>query len=197
MIFHTISGVHEFVVTHDMQVYIFLYNTPHVELEIRIRCIQPGTHADIHVIHLQKNNDILKLTTLQQHDAPHTSSSIVVKGALYDQANFNYSGKIYVSPESRHTRAEQKSHTLLLSEKAHAQAMPALEVLTNDVQCKHGSAVAGINANLIEYLASRGITQDDSQEILVKSFFLSALEDKAAQEFFLLNISDILIKSLF
>ncbi len=184
MIFHNISGVHEFVVKQDMQVYIFLYNTPRVELEINIRCIQPDAHADIHIIHLQKNNDILKLNTLQQHDAPHTSSSVVVKGVLYDHANFNYSGKIYVSPESRHIRAEQKSHTLLLSATAQAQAVPALEVLTNDVQCKHGSAIAGINPNLIEYLASRGISPVQAEDILVESFFLSALEDKAAQDFF-------------
>ncbi len=183
-ILHNISGVHEFVITHDMQIYIFLHDTDSAELEVRVIVTQPGVHADIRIIHKQKNHDTLKLTTLQHHDAPHTSSSVMVKGVLFDQSNFNYSGKIYVGPQARHTRAEQKSHTLLLSHTAQAQAVPALEVLTNDVQCKHGSAIAGINPNLIEYLASRGIAPADSQDILVKSFLLSELNQKDAQDFF-------------
>jgi Fe-S cluster assembly protein SufD len=168
-----------------MQIYIFLHDMPSAELEVRIILTQPGVHADIRIIHMQKHHDTLALTTLQQHEAPHTSSSVVVKGVLYDHAHLNYSGKIYVAPHARHTRAEQKSHTLLLSATAHAQAVPALEVLTNDVQCKHGSAIAGLNTNLIEYLASRGIAPADAQDILVKSFFLSALEDQNAQDYFL------------
>jgi Fe-S cluster assembly protein SufD len=184
-IFYNISGAHEFVIAQDTQIYIFLHHMPSVELEIRILCTTPGTHADIRVMHMQRDHDTLKLTTLQRHDAPHTSSTVLVKGVLHDTSNFNYSGKIYVGPQANQTRAEQKSHTLLLSATANAQAVPALEVLTNDVQCKHGSAIAGINPTLIEYLASRGIAHANAQDILVKSFFLTALDDKKVRDYFL------------
>ncbi len=167
-----------------MQITIFLNTILATELEIRVICNTPGTHAAIGIIHSQKAHDTLKLTTLQQHQAPHTSSTVTVKGVLYDHATVNYAGKIYVSPDARHTKAEQKSHMLLLSSTAHAQAVPALEVLTNDVQCKHGSAIAGINPNVLEYVASRGISPADAQDILVQSFFLCMLEDKTAEEFF-------------
>ncbi len=170
MIFHNISGIQEFIITHDTQITIFLRDTHSAELDVRIILAQPGVHADIRIIHSQKDYDTLKLTTLQEHDAPHTSSSVIVKGVLYDHANFNYSGKIYVGPQARQTKAEQKSHTLLLSTTAFAQAVPALEVLTNEVQCKHGSAIAGINPKLLEYLTSRGIMAADAQDILVTSF---------------------------
>lgn len=188
MILHNISGVHDLNVIKDSHLYIFLHDMQSLELDVRIRITKPGVHASLTIVHLQKQQETLKLATLQQHDAPHTSSTILVKGVVYDHARFDYAGKIYVGPKAHQTQAEQKSHTLLLSSTAQAQAVPALEVLTNDVQCKHGSAIAGLDTTLIEYLACRGIQQADAQNILVKSFFLSALENPLARDYFLSNV---------
>jgi Fe-S cluster assembly scaffold protein SufB len=183
-IFHNISGVHEFTITGSTTIYIFLHTTQQTELTVITRCTEPGAHVDVRIIHLQKSTEVLKLHTVQHHEKPHTTSIVTVKGVLYDQAQFTYQGKIYVGEQAEHTHAEQKSHTLLLSSTARAQATPSLEVLTKKVQCKHGSAIAACNAKQLEYLASRGIALEDVHKILVESFFLALLDDHDAQEYY-------------
>lgn len=178
--------MHEFIIERDSicTIYIFLTQAGSSELSITTRCLGVGASVDIRIIHIQKHTGTLSLSTLQHHDAPHTKSRVLVKGALYDHAKLHYKGKIYVSEQAEHTHADQKSHTLLLSAAANAQATPSLEVLTKEVQCKHGSAVAALNAMQVEYLACRGITYADAQKILVESFFLSALDDNNARNYF-------------
>ena len=84
------------------------------------------------------------------------------------------------------TQAYQKSHTLLLSDKACAQATPSLEVQTQQVQCKHGSAIAAIDKECIEYLTSRGLASDDAQKIVVESFFKQIFEHDEVKKFYTL-----------
>ncbi len=190
-VFHNISGVHEFIIERESVciIYIFLTQIDTHQLSITTRCLGSGASVDVRIIHIQKHNETLSLSTIQHHDAPHTKSTVLVKGVLYDHAQLKYNGKIYVSEQAEHTHADQKSHTLLLSAMANAQATPSLEVLTKEVQCKHGSAVAALNATQVEYLASRGIAYHCAQKILVESFFLSALDDQNARDYFIKYLS--------
>lgn len=187
-LFHNISGVHEFVITESRIIYIFLTDIT-CELEVRVIVSSSDTYADIRIVHRQKNDERLVLRTLQQHTAPRSSSSVLVKGVLRDHAQLTYAGNIYVDRRACQTQASQKSHTLVVSPTAHAQAVPALEVLTNDVQCKHGSAIAGLSEQALEYLASRGIARNDAHELLVTSFYLAALEDQKARDYFIKTVT--------
>ena len=64
---------------------------------------------------------------------------------------------IKVDPGAQRTDAFQESRNLLLSKKAHADAIPGLEILANDVRCTHAAAIAQIDPEQLFYLRSRGL----------------------------------------
>lgn len=185
-IFYNPAGLLEITVSCEESrvFYIFLHNVLDHELTVSVSCAVPGAYADVRIVHMQKNSATLSLKTVQRHTAAHTGSNVVVKGLLQDNACCLYNGIIYVAPEAHNTHAQQKSHTLVLSKDAHMQATPALEVLTDAVHCKHGSAIATLAERELEYLAARGISGENAQKILIESFFYAILDDVKAREFF-------------
>ena len=59
---------------------------------------------------------------------------------------------------------------MLLSKRAQVHSTPALEILTDDVKCKHGSATGQIDPAQLFYLRSRGIDVQDAARILTRAF---------------------------
>ena len=54
---------------------------------------------------------------------------------------------IKVDPGAQQTDAFQECRNLLLTKRAHADAIPGLEILANDVRCTHAAAIAQLDAS--------------------------------------------------
>lgn len=108
---------------------------------------------------------------VQQHDAPHTTSFSLVHAVVTDQATFKYDGKITIAEHATATDAALYNKNLLLSNTARAVASPSLEVLTNHVQCKHGTATSRCDQEQLLYMQSRGISTQKAQELILQGFF--------------------------
>ena len=114
--------------------------------------------------------------TLQYHDAPHTTSDLLYKGALKERAHSEYSGLIKVSPGAQGTDAYQANRNLVLSEDAIARSIPQLEIQANEVRCTHGATVSPVEEEHLFYLQSRGIDRVTAQKLVVFGFFRDALD---------------------
>ena len=77
---------------------------------------------------------------------------------------------IKVDPGAQRTDAFQESRNLLLSDGAHADAIPGLEIEANDVRCTHAATVASIDEDQLFYLQSRGLTRAEAERLLVGGF---------------------------
>ena len=100
--------------------------------------------------------------SLIHHHAPHTSGHQVFKGLIDDQAHGVFTGKILIGRKAKGANSGQLNKNLLLSNKAHVNTQPQLEVYTNDVQCTHGATSGQISEEEIFYLQSRGIPRSQS-----------------------------------
>jgi Fe-S cluster assembly protein SufD len=112
----------------------------------------------------------LDYDTTQEHAAPDTTSDLAFRGILRDQATAVWSGMIRVDPGAQHTDAFQESRNLILSDGAHADAIPGLEIEANDVRCTHAATVGRVDAEQVFYLMSRGLTRDEAERLLVGGF---------------------------
>ena len=101
----------------------------------------------------------LDYDTFQEHIAPHTTSDFAFKGALRDQATTVWRGMIRVEQEAQKTNAYQENRNLLLSKEAHADSIPGLEILANDVRCTHGATLGQVDREQLFYLMSRGLSR--------------------------------------
>ena len=118
----------------------------------------------------------LDVSTAQEHTAPHTSSDLLYRAVLKDRSQTAWGGNIYVYPSANHTDAYQKNDNLLLSERAHADTLPGLEIQAHEVRCTHGATAGKIDAEQVFYLTSRGIPYAQAEKLIVDGFFAPVME---------------------
>ena len=117
----------------------------------------------------------LDYDTFQEHIAPNTTSDFAFKGALRDEASVVWRGMIKVEKDAQRTNAYQENRNLLLSEKAHADSIPGLEIEANDVRCTHGATVGQVDRDQLFYLMARGLSRGEAERLIVRGFFTDLL----------------------
>jgi Fe-S cluster assembly protein SufD len=75
-----------------------------------------------------------------------------------------------VRPGAQKTDAWQMNRNLLLSREALVHSTPQLEILANDVKCKHGSTTGQLDPAALFYLRSRGIGEAAARALLTWAF---------------------------
>ncbi len=118
----------------------------------------------------------LDVSTAQEHVSPHTSSDLLYRTVLKDRSQTAWGGNIYVYPAANYTDAYQKNDNLLLSERAHADTLPGLEIEAHEVRCTHGATAGPIDADQVFYLMSRGISYAQAEKLIVDGFFEPVME---------------------
>ena len=100
----------------------------------------------------------------------NTTSDLAFRGILADRATSVWRGMIKVDPGAQKTDAFQECRNLLLSKRAHADAIPGLEILADDVRCTHAAAIAQIDREQLFYLRSRGLSEAVSTRLVIEGF---------------------------
>ncbi len=118
----------------------------------------------------------LDYDTFQEHIAPNTTSDFAFKGALRDEATTVWRGMIRVEREAQKTNAYQENRNLLLSRDAHADSIPGLEILANDVRCTHGATLGQVDREQLFYLMARGRSRAEAERLIVRGFFQDVLD---------------------
>ena len=140
------------------------------------RLVGKGGTSNLLAVYFGEGDQMHDFRTLQDHDAPRTTSNLLFKGAVEDRAQSVYSGLIRIRKGAAGTSAYQTNRNLVLSEGAHADSVPNLEIEENDVRCSHASAVGPIDEDQRYYLESRGVPTDVAERLIVLGFFEEILE---------------------
>jgi len=148
----------------------------YARLRIDARLERQGGSSRLMAVYFGSGNGMHDFRTVQDHDAPQTTSDLLFKGAVKDTAKGVYSGVIKVRPKARGTNAFQTNRNLVLSEGAGAESVPTLEIETDDVRCSHASAVGPIDEEQRYYLESRGVPPEVAERLIVLGFFSEVLD---------------------
>ncbi len=129
-----------------------------------------GAHGRVTGAYAPHARQHLDFDTTQEHGAPNTTSDLAFRGILADRATSVWRGMIKVDPGAQKTDAFQECRNLLLSKRAHADAIPGLEILADDVRCTHAAAIAQIDREQLFYLRSRGLSEAVSTRLVIEGF---------------------------
>jgi Fe-S cluster assembly protein SufD len=136
----------------------------------------PGAEARVTGGYAGGPGQHLDYDTTQEHAAPNTDSDLAFRGVLAAGSTAVWRGMIKVDPGAQQTDAFQESRNLLLSPEAHADAIPGLEILADDVRCTHAAAVAQVDREQLFYLTSRGLGEADAKTLIIEGFLESLVE---------------------
>ena len=166
----------------------FIFSTGSKFIKNEINCNLNNEYSSAFI------NGIINLTNTQHHEiktninhlAKNTKSYQLIKSVLNDNAKGIYQGKIYVDAKAQKTNGYQLSKALLLNENTEFDGKPELEIYADDVKCSHGATSGNLDEDAIFYLMSRGLSHQQSKELLINGFLLDAVE----------KITDLEIKNL-
>jgi Fe-S cluster assembly protein SufD len=136
----------------------------------------PGATSRVTGAYFADGEQHLDYDTFQEHMAPSTESDFAFKGALREQAHAVWRGMIRVEEDAQKTNAYQENRNLLLSDSAHADSIPGLEIMANDVRCTHGATIGRVDRNELFYLMARGLSRAEAERLIVRGFFQDILD---------------------
>lgn len=128
-------------------------------------------------IYLGRDRQHHDITSSVAHEIRNCASRQLIRGVLDDKARGVFQGKVRVAPDAQKTDGQQMSRALLLSRDAEADAKPELEIFADDVVCSHGATVGELDENLMFYLKSRGIAEEDARNMLINAFLVDTLDE--------------------
>ncbi len=135
-----------------------------------------GSWGRMSGLYFPDGQQLMDLDTQQNHNAPHTTSDLLFKGVLKDQARSVWQGMIKALPGAQKTDGFQANRNMILGRQARADSIPGLEIQADDVRCTHAAAVGQIEEELLYYLMSRGIPRHEAEKLVVDGFFVPVLD---------------------
>jgi Fe-S cluster assembly protein SufD len=136
-----------------------------------------GCGATLDGLYMVSGKQHVDHQTLVEHVQPNTFSREVYKGILDGTSHGVFNGRVYVHPAAQKTDGKQQNNNLLLSDSAHIDTKPQLEIFADDVRCTHGATVGRLDEVALFYMKSRGIGSNHARQLLTYAFAADVIEN--------------------
>ena len=97
---------------------------------------------------------------------------ITVKGVAEDKSYAVCNGMIEITERGKGTNTYLTQNVLMLDRTAKIDAVPGLEIRTNDVKASHSATVSQVTSEDLFYLQSRGLDPQTARAMFVEGFLL-------------------------
>jgi Fe-S cluster assembly protein SufD len=142
-----------------------------------VHLLGAGAHADLSGLFFGFGDQTLDQQINVVHAVENCTSRQSFRGVLDDRSTGVFNGGIAVLPGADGTDAEQSNDNLILSDRAEINTQPRLEILADEVACKHGATVGQLDDTALYYMRSRGIPVDEARRLLINGFADQVVDD--------------------
>ena len=104
------------------------------------------------------------------HLAPDTKSRIVSKSVSKDGGRATYRGHVKVAPGATGAVASVRCDALMLDDESRTDTYPYIDIQEDDTALSHEATVGRISQDQVFYLMSRGLTENEAQNLIVQGF---------------------------
>ncbi|MGM0640431.1 MAG: SufD family Fe-S cluster assembly protein [Thermotogota bacterium] len=126
---------------------------------------------------LGDNDNVIDMLYLIRFYAPESLGNIMGKGVLKDSAKAVFRGFLDLKKGAKEATAAEEEYTLLLSEKARAEAIPSLLVDEHEVNASHAASVGTLDEQKLYYLMTRGYSKLDAKKLMSFGIFEPFLDE--------------------
>ena len=116
------------------------------------------------------NEQSFDIQTNVNHESPATEGRVVEKSILRNKAKSLFKGMIRIKENATKSNSFLSGRSILLDKDAKSDAIPGLEIFTNDVKATHSASVAQIDEEQIFYLKSRCLSHEEAERTIVEGF---------------------------
>lgn len=130
-----------------------------------------GAETNVRAVYYGTDAQHLDQTLTANHLVGHTSSDTYARGIVTDTAKAVYRGMIKIQRGAHGSSADQNGHGMLLTNTAHIDSIPGLEIDADDVTAGHGATVGQVDDEQLFYLMARGLSRDQARDMIIHGFF--------------------------
>ena len=203
----TIDGLHELNVADGTNAFVFCYAkkgrltcqigkdaTLHLFLmtlgdesdcSVTSTCVGRNATSTIDWVFFAHGKEKQKLSARNVFNAEGGAGEITMKGVAQDTAFTKVDGMIEIGEKGNKTETYLTESVLMLDPTARVEAVPGLEIRTNDVKASHSATIAKISPEDLFYMKSRGLPEEDARALLIEGFLgelTERIEDEALRK---------------
>lgn len=105
------------------------------------------------------------------HAAPNTTSKILSKSLSKDGGQSTYRGLIKVFKDAKNSKSNVQCDALMLDDHSTSNTLPYMELEEDrGVRVHHEATVSQVDDDMLFYLTSRGISEDDAKGMVINGF---------------------------
>ena len=154
----------------DAKLNLNIYNRERSKEDIRIFLKEENACANVSGIVVSSAKEESDVFCKIVHEASFTNSDQKWRLLSSEKSKTSINGKIRVNKGAKKSNASFSSKSLILDERAASFSKPELEILEDDVKCKHGAAFGEIDKNIVFFMQSRGIKKNEAIIMLIYAF---------------------------
>lgn len=104
------------------------------------------------------------------HLAPYTTSNVVSKSLSKDGGRTSYRGLLKIAKGAHHSKSNIQCDALLFDDVSQTDTYPTIDVKEQRVDIGHEASVSKVSEEQLQYLQSRGITEQAARALIVNGF---------------------------
>ena len=116
------------------------------------------------------NEQSFDIQTNVNHEAPSTEGRVIEKSILRNKSKSLFKGMIRIKENASKSNSFLSGRSILLDKDAKSDAIPGLEIFTNDVKATHSASVAQIDEEQIFYLKTRCLSHEEAERTIIEGF---------------------------
>lgn len=153
--------------------YVTLFPVKNIQTAPVCRLVGPNARASFISIIANHPNSYVDIGGEVRLEAEGTATEIISRVVVYGGENISR-GKIIA--QSSKVKGHLECQGLMLSDEGVMRAIPELDSYFYDVELTHEAAVGKIAREEVEYLMSRGLTEEEATSLIVKGFLKVKIE---------------------
>ena len=130
----------------------------------------PGASSNDSEVIFGNNEQSFDIQTNVTHDSPSTEGRVVEKSILRNKSKSLFKGMIRINENATKSNSFLSGRSILLDPDAKSDAIPGLEIFTNDVKATHSASVAQIDEEQLFYLKTRCLSHEEAERTIVEGF---------------------------
>jgi len=148
------------------------------DIDITIDLVGEGAEVHLKGLYLCGGDERVNFRILMHHRVPGCVSRQLFNGIAGGTSRVSFDGRIIVAPDAQQTEAFQENHNILLSDSAHVETTPQLEIYADDVKCSHGATIGRLDGDALFYMRTRGVPEREARVLQMLSFLAPVTPEK-------------------
>ncbi|MBI1812859.1 SufD family Fe-S cluster assembly protein [Candidatus Peregrinibacteria bacterium] len=141
-----------------------------VKHDLRSNVLGENAASSIDWIFYASDDECYELSARNVFEGRNGSGEITMKGVAEENGHVNAKGMIEIGNSGGGTETYLTQNVLMLDKTAKVDAIPHLEIKTNDVKASHSASIARVTEEDLFYFATRGIDRREARGMFVMGF---------------------------